>query len=319
MRGVVRGGRAVSCFENLAELLSVLSQVDRARARSENRHAGALEVGSQRERGLSAQLDDHALDGACLALGTVNLQHILEREWLEVQAVGDVVVGRDRLGVAVDHDGLVVVTQRHGSVHARVVELDALTDAVGAGSQDDDGLTLARTNLVFLVVGRVVVGRTSSKLGSTGVNGLEDWVDAEGTAHFAHSILRQATHSGNLAVGEAVALCLGEHVARERLGLTDAPCNLVEEEHLIEEPRVDLRGLVELLKRRTTADRLLDLDEAPLGANRRSLNECAGLLGGGCLSVPVELHAALVDGTQGLLEGLGVRAADRHGLADGLH
>ena len=164
-------------------------------------------------------------------------------------------------------------------MHARVIELDALTNAVGARAEDDDGLTLARAHLVFLVVGRVVVGRTSSKLGSTGVNGLEDWVDAEGTAHFAHSILRQATHSGDLAVGEAVALCLGEHVARECLGLTDAPGNLVEEEHLVEEPWVDLRRLVELLKRRTAADRLLDLDEAPLGANRRSLNECTGLLG----------------------------------------
>ena len=319
VRRVVCGRRAMGRLENLAELLAVLGQVDGPRARAQDRHAGALEVGGERQRGLAAELDDHALDGAGRALGAVDFQHVLEGQGLEVESVRDVVVGRDRLGVAVDHDGLVAAAQRHGGVHARVVELDALADAVGAGSQDDDGLALARAHLVLLVVGRVVVGRAGGELGGARVDRLEDGVDAERAAHLAHRVLRQASHGGDLAVGEAVTLRLGQDVTREGLGSSDAGRDLVEEEHLVQEPRVDLRGLVELLEGRAAADRLLDLDEAPLGANRSGLDERVGLLGGGCRPVPVELHAALVDRAQRLLEGLRVGTTDRHGLADGLH
>ena len=116
-----------------------------------------------------------------------------------------------------------------------------------------------------------------------------------------------------------MTLRLGEDVAREGLGPSDAGRDLVEEEHLVQEPRVDLRGLVELLEGRAPANRLLDLDEAPLGADSRSLHERAGLLGGGGRPIPVELNAALVDRAQRLLQGLRVGTADCHGLADGFH
>lgn len=115
-----------------------------------------------------------------------------------------------------------------------------------------------------------------------------------------------------------MALRLGQDVTGEGLGLADAGCDLVEEEHLVEEPRVDLRRLEEFLEGRAAADRLLDLDETPLCANRCGLDERAGLLGSGGRPIPVELHAALVDRAQRLLEGLRVGTADRHGLADGL-
>ncbi len=204
-------------------------------------------------------------------------------------------------------------------MHARVVELDTLTDSVGTGTQDDDGLALARTDLVLLVVGRVMVGGAGRELGGAGVDRLKDGVDAEGTTHLAHRVLGQATHGSDLAVGEAVTLRLGQNIARESLGLANAGCDLVEEEHLVEEPRVDLGRLKQFLKRRAATNSLLDLDEAALGADSRSLDERAGLLGGGCRPVPVKLHAALIDRAQGLLQRLSVGAADRHGLAHGLH
>ena len=73
-----------------------------------------------------------------------DLEHVLERQRLEVQPVGGVVVGRDGLRVAVDHDGLeAVLAQRQRRVHAAVVELDALADAVGAAAQDHDLAALA--------------------------------------------------------------------------------------------------------------------------------------------------------------------------------
>ena len=71
-------------------------------------------------------------------------EHVLERQRLEVEPVGRVVVGRDRLRVAVDHDRLeAVVLEREGGVHAAVVELDALPDAVRAAAEDHDLLAAA--------------------------------------------------------------------------------------------------------------------------------------------------------------------------------
>ena len=55
------------------------------------------------ERRLAAELHDHAVGPLALAR---YCQHVLERQRLEVQLVRRVVVGGDRLRVAVDHDGL---------------------------------------------------------------------------------------------------------------------------------------------------------------------------------------------------------------------
>ncbi len=50
-----------------------------------------------------------------------------------------VVVGRDGLGVGVDHHRLEAqLLGGEGRVHAAVVELDALADAVGPAAEDDD-------------------------------------------------------------------------------------------------------------------------------------------------------------------------------------
>ena len=88
----------------------------------------------QVERRLPAELHDHALR----LLGLDDVQHVLERQRLEVQPVGGVVVGADRLRVAVDHDRLVAqVAQREAGMDAAVVELDALADAVRPAAQDD--------------------------------------------------------------------------------------------------------------------------------------------------------------------------------------
>ena len=107
----------------------------------------------QAQRRLPAELDDHALG----LLGVDDLQHVLARERLEVQPVGGVVVGRHRLRVAVDHDGLVaVLAQRLHGVDAAVVELDPLADAVGAAAQDRRSSSCS--------VGRRLVSRPSPGL-----------------------------------------------------------------------------------------------------------------------------------------------------------
>ena len=118
--------------QHLLEALAVLGHVDRVGRGADDRHAVALEVARELERRLAAELHDDAPR----LLDVHDLEHVLERQRLEVQAVGGVVVGRDRLRVAVDHDGLEpVLAQRERRVHAAVVELDALPDAVRPAAQ----------------------------------------------------------------------------------------------------------------------------------------------------------------------------------------
>ena len=93
------------------------------------------------QRRLPAERDDHlrrhATGGDRLRLDHV--EHVLARQRLEVQAVAGVVVGAHRLRVAVDHHRLEPgVAQGERGVHAAVVELDALADAVRAAAEDDD-------------------------------------------------------------------------------------------------------------------------------------------------------------------------------------
>ena len=127
------GAGSPASGEHPAERTPVLGQVDRLRRRADDRQAQVLQVLREPERGLAAQLHDDADDRPRGRLGVVDLEHVLERERLEVQPVGGVVVGRHRLRVAVDHDRLVaLLAQRQRRVDARVVELDALPDPVRA-------------------------------------------------------------------------------------------------------------------------------------------------------------------------------------------
>ena len=101
--------------------------------------------------------------------------HVLQGERLEVEAVGGVVVGRDGLRVAVDHHRLVAqLAQGEGGVHAAVVELDPLADAVGAGAEDHHLGPVVRLALVLLAEGRVEVGGGRRELGGAGVDPLVD-------------------------------------------------------------------------------------------------------------------------------------------------
>ncbi|HEY4917215.1 MAG TPA: carbamoyl-phosphate synthase large subunit, partial [Solirubrobacteraceae bacterium] len=86
--------------------------------------------------------EDRARFGALLDLD--HRQHVFERERLEVETVGGVVVGGDGLGVAVDHHRVAPgLAHGHCGVHAAVVELDALADPVGAGTEDHDTRPIA--------------------------------------------------------------------------------------------------------------------------------------------------------------------------------
>jgi hypothetical protein len=94
-----------------------------------------VQVFGEFERRLAAELHDHTV-------GFFMLQYLLQMlpvHRLEVEFVGNVKVGAHRFGVAVHHNGLVTnFFGRQHAVYAAVVELDALPDAVGAGTEHHD-------------------------------------------------------------------------------------------------------------------------------------------------------------------------------------
>ena len=118
-REAVLGRRQPRLGEHPAERAALLGEVDRARRGADDRHAVVLEPLREAERRLPAELADHARDRAGLLLGVHDLEHVLEGQRLEVEPVGGVVVGRDRLGVAVDHHGLVAGLAAAPSTRAR--------------------------------------------------------------------------------------------------------------------------------------------------------------------------------------------------------
>ena len=200
------------------EPVAVLGQVDGLGRGAQDRHAGRLERMRELERRLAAELHDHAAQPAVRLLHGDDLEHVLGRERLEIEPVGGVVVGRDRLRVAVDHDGLGArLGEREAGVAAAVVELDALADAVGPAAQDDHLVALRRAwprrraghRLAVLrqdqpaLVGRIHVGGGRGELGGAGVDALEHRPHAQRDAPLAHLRLGQLRQLGETRVREA--------------------------------------------------------------------------------------------------------------------
>ncbi len=199
-RGGPRGLVEPELGEESAEALAVLCAVDGIGRRAQDRHAGLAQGHGQLEGRLAAELDDHPERPFVLD----DVEDVLEGEGLEVEAIGRVVVGGDRLRVAVDHDGLdPEVAQGEGGVHAAVVEFDPLADAVRARAQDDDLGTRGGRRLVLLFVCGVEVGRVGFELGGAGVHGLEGGHDAVLAAQEPDGVLAGVGQAGDATVGEA--------------------------------------------------------------------------------------------------------------------
>ena len=247
-------------------------------------------------------------------------QHVLQRQRLEVELVGGVVVGGDGLGVAVDHDGVKAqLLERLGRVHAAVVELDALTDAVGAGAQDHHlGPVVGNGREILLdIIGRIVVVAVRRAGDVDALPGLADAVLRAGGADVRLGHLEDL---GQVAVGEAVLLGLtqrlfrgnGALVLQQRLFLVHKLL------HLADEVRLDFGHVLQLLHRRALAQRLVH-DELALGGG---LFEQLEQLGQGLFVEVLGVAQTVAAGLQradGLLEGFFIGLADGHDLAHGAH
>ncbi len=197
------GWRMSSFCSSLLKPLPVLGPVDAVRAGAEDPDAGLRQRHGQVQRRLAAELDDDPFGLFLLH----DVEHVLPGQRLEVELVRGVVVRADRLRVAVDHDALDAhLPQGQGGLHAAVVELDALPDAVGAAAQDDHLAPLGDPDLVFLLIGGVVVGGVGLELRRAGVHQFVDRLDAVGRPGGSHGLFRGAAEPAELHVRKAVFL-----------------------------------------------------------------------------------------------------------------
>src|SRR6516164_9484580 len=135
---------------------------------------------SRLKRRLAAELHDHAVQDAARALSLDDLDDVLGGQRLEIEPVGRIVVRRDRLGIAINHDGFEArLSERETGVAAAVIEFDALADAIWAAAEDDDFLFVRRSSFVDGAAGerrliaRIHIRSRRSELGGARVDALE--------------------------------------------------------------------------------------------------------------------------------------------------
>ena len=200
-----------------------------------------------------------------------DVEHVFFGEGLEEESVARVVVGGDGLRIAVDHHRLVArVAQGERGVHTAVVELDTLADPVRAAAEDHDGFALEGRELVFVFVGAVVVRRERGELGRARVDGLVGDAHSRREARGAHDVGRDRPEVRELDIAETVPLGLAPVGARHRreAELTQPIAFFHDLEHLVEEPRIDPRDLVQAFDRDEFPERGLDLEDPFRRRNR---------------------------------------------------
>ena len=214
--------------------------------------------------------------------------------------------------------------QGHDPVHAAVVELDALADAVGAAAQDDHLPAGGRDRFVLLVVGRVEVRGEGFELRRAGVDDLVGRHDAGRLADAADFLFALAGQKPDVLVGEAHALGLAQGFGPQRAALgvlaRDHVLELDQLPQVFEKPDVDPGQPADLLRRHPQGEGLPDLEDALRGARAQVVHERrAAELPMAALSRAWKPDQPFSSERRVLLQRLLEGAADAHGLAHGFH
>src|SRR5208283_1550132 len=312
--------RDVEFLQQLAEALTVFGQVDAFGRGPDDVDACGFERQRKIQRRLTAKLYDYADRRASGSFVFADGKHILERKRLEVEAVAGVVVGRDRLRIAVDHDGFVaILAQRVAGVAAAVIKFNSLPDAIGTGTENHNLLLRRGRGFVFFFVRGVEIRRVAFELRGAGIDALVDRLQAVLLAEVANLFLAafavQTPGSGEPSIGEAHALGFAQQVGGNRFHwmLLQLQLHVVNLFELVEEPGIDRGHLRDLLDRMPLANGVLHVGQALGMRSDQALCENFGL-------DFMRPHAlARIERANSLLQGFFEGAADGHHFADGFH
>ena len=260
----------------------------------------------------------------------------LEGEFVEIETIAHVVVCGDSLGIVVDHHGAVsLAADGVEGLYATPVELYAGADAIGSGTEHDDGAAVVLVvDIVsngrvaaYTAIGEIEVVGVGGILGGEGVYLLHGGHDAivlshgaDGESGLGHAVefLFESHGTGYLEIGEAIGFCLEQQLTVEGVHVVSLQVlvNVDDVLELMEEPAVNLGELVDALDvvvRKVHC--LRDDEDALVGRLAEGLVD----IGNAEFLVFHEAVHALPDHTQTFLDGLLEIAADDHHLAHGLH
>ena len=124
-------------------------------------------------------LSPHGDDDSLRMFEIGDVAHALKRQFLEIEAVRFIEVGRDRFGIGIDqnHFGF-VPPQGARHVDGAPVELDRGADAIGAGADDDRRFLFRRGDVVGAgLIGGVEIIGLGVKFSREGVDLLDEGGD----------------------------------------------------------------------------------------------------------------------------------------------
>lgn len=252
-----------------------------------------------------------------------DFQHVFQRQRLEVQAVGGVVIGGDGFRIAVDHDGFeTIIAQRQCRVHAAVIELDALADAVGATAEDHDLVATGRQRLAFVLVGRVQIGCAGAEFGGARIHALVDRAHLQRAAQRAHRFFVAADQLRHARIGEPGTLEHAQARCIQRRHAVVGQLLFVADDFfdLVQEPGVDERQRIHIGHRHAGTERIGHVEQTlrarclELALERGDVVFAAQVQAG-----RVQADLAGFQATQRFLQRFLEGAAHRHHLAHRLH
>jgi len=249
--------------KQLLKTFTVLGNVDRVGRGAENRNPGRRQCLAEFQWCLSAILHDAAKHAAVLLFTSNQCDHLLGGQRFEIQTVRRVVIGADRLGIAVHHDGLKPgVAERVSRVYTAVIEFDALADPVRAAAKDDDlvaagGVGFADRRAPATLVGRIHVGRGRREFAGAGVNAFIHRMNAKFVACCGDLGLGLPGQLGQALVGEPHRLQPPQRTGfvRQAAG-GDTAFRRYDLFQLAQVPRVEFAGIVDVLDRQPSAQSL---------------------------------------------------------------
>src|SRR5208283_2302176 len=311
--GAVARLRDFLFFEKPAETAAIFSQIDGFRSGANDGNAIALQFESKIERRLAPELDDHATRLFFFDDG----ENVFESERLEVKTVRGVVVGRNRLRIAIDHDSFEAIgAKSEAGMAAAVIEFNALPDAVGAAAENHDLLFLGDVGFVFVLVAGIHVGSEGFEFGGAGIDTLENR-----TNPVASTLQTDGGGSGLPKLGEMfVASTDAFYVAEQVLGggfdgdSGGAAIDLNDFFNLLNEPGIDLGQIANLASRQAA----FESGENPINTVRTGRGQFLAQERVRCFRGRAPGSAGF-KGANSLLQCFLEGTADGHDFADGFH
>ena len=238
----------VETIQKGCEAVAVLCQVNCLWLSTHDRNAGVLEGACQLDWRLAAKGNNDAF----WLLNLNNVHDIFKGQRLEIESIRGVIVCRDRLRVAVNHDRLIALLAKSvGSMDAAVVKLNALTNTVRTSGKNHDAWLFCLHVLcgIALLVRDVVVLRGCTKLTCAGINCLDLRAN---TQHFPHSTDNVCLGAGKvckLLIREAQLLGSKHVIGGEtrKSQLLDAFLGVDDACHTMQVPWIDASHIVDAL------------------------------------------------------------------------